>query len=417
MAQEDWAEWIEPWSWTVEAKNTSTKNIAQPSCASTSTMLSGFAIDNASEVAALIIGTIITLCLVQRERSDFKKYYWYIAVAEGIFNAVLWLVSNLITAHFIQRATGYQDVPREELMLLFCTRPSILMALSVLTLLIPLFEKWGPFDTEQSQLKTIRRKSNEVRQYLAQAVLSNLIYAALVQILAAVYIFKAANAGRLKDFYHVGNLTPYWRGVPTQIMYAGAILWTSMFIPSVLSLAILIPFMAQKVKHEGREQKRKLKKKKWLNRFFRYIAYLEAERDHEIELRQKEEAENGEETTHTFMAWLRFKSIGVLQIFQPVYLAFYQLFYEEWLFVAEHTETEQQAITEGSVRSSESMTEREVLEEISVQRLQDELETKRVDFNEANRKRLTYIVLALWTINYIGQWLFWSGFVESMGSR
>ncbi|KAI4215249.1 MAG: hypothetical protein LQ351_002148 [Letrouitia transgressa] len=291
------------------------------------------------------------------------------------------------------------------------------MALSVLTLIIPFFEKWGPFDTEESRQRTLRRKSNEVKQYLAQAVLSSLRYAVLVQILAAVYMFKAANADQLKGFYHVGNLTPYWRGLSSQIMYAGALLWTIVFIPSVLSLAILAPFIAQKAKHEGgRERKRKLRKG-LLNHFFRYIAYLEAERDHEIELRQKEATENGETTSCTFMAWLRFEFIGVLQIFQPAYLAFYQLFYEEWLFVAEETETEQQAITEEGVRSSESITDREVLEEIGVLRLQDELNTRRMDLNEASRKLFTYIVLAFWIINYTGQWLFWFGFVQSMGSR
>lgn len=70
-------------------------------------MLSVFAIDNASEFMALVIGTLITLYLAQRKRSDFKKFYWYFAVIEGLFNAALWLVSNLITAHFIQRAPGY----------------------------------------------------------------------------------------------------------------------------------------------------------------------------------------------------------------------------------------------------------------------------------------------------------------------
>ncbi|MCJ1274944.1 hypothetical protein MMC21_002743 [Puttea exsequens] len=295
-----------------------------------------------------------------------------------------------------------------------------------------------------------------------------------MQTLGAAYFFKTARAGHLKGFYLTGHLSPYSRGVPAWMMYAGALLWTILYFLTIFFVVTLEFVMAEKVRHEAQELGQRL-----FEPTFRKINDLLVERESyrtqhaensaqehgqrlfeptfrktntwlfERESHRTQHAGNatqkfeqrlfepafskanklstGRESSRTPEAGnlrarrtletrVRYHMIGVIEFLSPTYLWVYAWLYERWSGFSDEPTTEDEEI--------ENQRALEALDRLAERRGMGMLHRKAhitrprsVDSDHPVRNGLTTIVIGLWVLTYISQWLFWAGFVESMGPR
>ena len=402
MAKEDWDEWRQPWNWTVPAKNTSVLNVGQPQCAPTWAFLQNFLFDNVIELVAFAICAGLTIYAARQRRFEpvdltwcwlIFTGNWYWGIVTGMGSVVVKLVANVIATNAIYKASEYQGAHFGETILFLFTSPSLTMILCAAGFLIPLFEE-----------HLLQRRLNEIRQYLATVTLSFATTAIFLQTISAACMFKTARAGHVKGFYHNGSLTPYWQGKPAQIMYAGALLWTNCYFFSLIFLGLLGLLMAIRVDDEA-----------WA-RIIHYVhgqvSDLLDSRENGIESRRQQHIQRIE-ANRQFENWLSSRIIGslrsiALQVSRRVFGVH-----------SGATDQVQEEEDEELRRFNEEIAEIRTLRVRLGELYHEALAERRnwTDSAEILRIWATFLVLGVVIVTYICQWLFWVGFVESMGSR
>jgi len=250
MAKEDWEEWIEPWNWTLQLQNTTTEQFAsEPSCDSSS-LLWSLGIENFTKVAGFIANAVFALffkvVLGKNWGPIDKRYHWWAAILGGVSDYISTFSGNIGTALILWNTPGYQNTPPGQLILLLSSRPSVLGALCSIGIVAIIFE-----DGRYGSARTSRLEHSRLRQWAADTAASLAICELLLQISGSAYLGRTANVGRKKNFFHIGHLTPFWRGSEAQRMYAGGLIWT-IFSPFTILVLLLVAYLqVQKLYHEG----------------------------------------------------------------------------------------------------------------------------------------------------------------------
>ena len=395
MARDDWHEWIEPWNWTVTT-------IPYQSCASRFDFLSGFMIDNIVEAASFLFFTGFSILILHYNGPNDDNVKLWEAVSAGMSSLLMILIGNILSAKAIAKRLQTPSFPQGELFLLFCTSPSLLMILCTVQFLISRSEK-------KYLSRYLSAAPKEIRQDLAKAVISLATTAIFLQIFAAIFMFRTAIIGTRKNFYHANNLTPFWLGKSTQTMYAGALLWIVLFFFTIMFLCLLWWYMVNKLKHEVSEKKRKRRKRVFktdeesLKEKYRDIDARNEELMEEIRKRQNSADKFRDVVRSTLRA-------GII----PGYAIFYENEPEPNL---PHGATEEERSLANRYEQEATEIERELYNVIQDRELANQLEPKRYDYTEVERNTLTSFVLGLGILSFITQWLFWVGYVDSMGDR
>ena len=454
-------------------------NVPQPHCFGPSATLITLMIQDVVELLAFIVVT----CIVRRLRkflhpSDVKRRF--ASIVAGLTSALTVLAGNLVAAYLIGRSHGYQDVPKGELMLLLNSQPGVFMLLCTLGGVYILSKVNRQADTPAEARDS--REQDKFGQYLASVTCSNAITAAIMQTMSAVYIFRAARAGDRKGFYHAGNSTPFWRGVPAQYMYAGALLWTIMYFFTMITLVAFANLMLVSIRASaGRPTHERKSYRYFLTPIFSVINFLahenakrdppppvtrEALEDPESEPTVETDLEKADASSvaethsqhsdpmahtpltqtpsnpplrgetglrgrfHRYRGRLIAWSLRPMTRHESSYL---------WTYIrlVEGLQGELPNDAPAPLRIEHERRRRwlenhfDYLHELANDRTDAETDTE-VDAEVADlirrQRRVTpvtqqailagsIILLILWTLTYIGQWLFWAGFVKSMGQK
>ena len=432
MAKEDWEEWIEPWNWTVRAANF-TSNGTQHTCSKPSHILDSFLIDNMTDLGGFLAGVALTICAALFSGPLVEDYYRWIAFAGGIGSWLVWFGSNLLTAKTIRDVQGYEGVPFGDLTMLLCTRPNLYMVFSGLGLMIRYFED-GRMSTMLPFVENPQgSQAYKIRQYFAKVALTYATTGTLVQIMAAVYLFRTTNAGKLKNFYHNSSLTPYWRGASAQMMYSSALVWVILLLPTLGLLIGLGYFMGEKMQletfrqdHASSERVRKMvedklkEEAKVIQARRREITARQEKLAEEIKLadeiqaRHREQERRQQELDNPVIAnsWFWARVLGARQLlFSPLYSR------------VDH-QREELAQSEASISEEQRVADEEVMNVIFRQQKLKNInnwvlatQPEKLDQHISRRNNVAISVIVLGVLSYILQWLFWAGFLESMGDR
>ncbi|KAH6677328.1 hypothetical protein B0J14DRAFT_636039 [Halenospora varia] len=249
MAQEDWQEWIEPWNWTVQTRNTSA-DIQKPSdrvtCQAPSRFLGLFFLDNASSVLSTIIMTFMKSTLVAKRdknrlfkflASQVKPPHWFKSVFWGTVTAAVQIGLNFANAARVQQYSGFHHVPTVRLGLLYCSRPSLNWFPVVVAFFPPSF-----------------LQSHKERAIWADVGYTAAVCELLMQAFGSVTFGMTADLGRQRLFYIPKYLYPFWRGKPAVHMYVGALFWLMgciIIIPFWLIVAFLLGSILKFAHHAG----------------------------------------------------------------------------------------------------------------------------------------------------------------------
>jgi hypothetical protein len=256
MAELDWEEWILPWNWTVRAENSSTVTVPPSHCSRTPLALLAFAAENVLFLTFGVVMAILKLAWIRGREKDIpwviwvhrkchvltylNFWSWPVKIWRWVRNrqedpdnriprwttSVLWSVLmtslqvgfNFASAYIIKRTPGYQNVPVGRLAILFCCRPRLAWLACALDLI------------DQEELK--RRFHFESEGYLKKAQLAlgsvgigSAISEMTLQASSAYYMGLTANTGRIRGFYLLHHLRPFWKGRDARHMYLGALFW------------------------------------------------------------------------------------------------------------------------------------------------------------------------------------------------
>lgn len=121
----------------------------------------------------------------------------------GVLHALGIVASSIWSAAIIHNTPGYQHVSIVRLALLFCARPRMVWMTCLLILKSP--------------------------ELFVNAALSVALAEWILQVVGACYLFSTTNTGRVRDFYHLNHLTPFWRGYDAHVMYSGSLFWAVVF--------------------------------------------------------------------------------------------------------------------------------------------------------------------------------------------
>jgi hypothetical protein len=261
MAMLDWEEWLLPWNWTVRAENTSTVTVAPSQCSQTPHALLAFAGENILFLLFAIGLSVLKLVYIHGRQEKWpwvekfnkfchpltylkfwqwrKKFKKWRQRREGSIVEeeessllppadfrVLWSVlmtglqvgGNFLSAYLIRRTRGYQHVPIWRLALLFCCRPR-------LSWLACLLELIGPRTLRRVFNITDQRYVKKAEASLRSIGIGSAFSEFVLQGISSYYMVTTANIGRLRGFYLLHHLRPYWRGGDAQAMYLGALFW------------------------------------------------------------------------------------------------------------------------------------------------------------------------------------------------
>lgn len=364
------------------------------------------------ELVSFVGLTVISLLIARHKGGDFKDVKRRtVTVASGAFGAALLVVGNYVSALLIARALRPTSVPVGELTLLLCTRPSLFMLFCGLGFLLIVLEDKGSYHLSQLPGTVGQLRSDKIRQYLANVCGANAVTAAIMQNIGAAYYFPVVSAGSRKQFYYSGHLRPYWRGVPAQMMYAGALLWVIQYFFTIIFLIIFLYGMLEKIYDVAGERNRDRKLfRLLLNPLFRWI--------NNRSVKKKAMTESGSDLT--FGGRMKLQLFRILAVARPLYLRLYALLYE---LPREKTLVETPTEEEKAAHDDASRAHGEYLQSIGLEHLH--LRALAKGFHGRDVKNLdsyflmffTFGVVSAWVPTYISQWLFWAGFVESMGPK
>jgi hypothetical protein len=204
-----------PWQWQVKNNQNATvgANATSPGCPSTQAKLGSFAAIN---VVVFIVAAIVGRRQVVHRitfRRWGKKGDHSAVVFTAFLSVTLNLVANLINATLIRRNPGYRHINIGNLLLLWSSRPRL---------------AWGA-----GLLAKVEKE--EYTSLAASAILAEVI----LQMIGSVYIGITGNWARRYHFYlahHLDNV-PHKRDA--LVMYGGALLWLVS-----IGLAAIMAFLA-----------------------------------------------------------------------------------------------------------------------------------------------------------------------------
>ncbi|KAK3384589.1 hypothetical protein B0T24DRAFT_674338 [Lasiosphaeria ovina] len=247
MAPLDWAEWIEPWNWTVVPSDAALRQ----RCQSTTEMMVSFVADNLVSVAETILEIGFFWALLQvpslNRLASRKVHKWGRSVIGGAQYGASFVLSNFYTAWKWRATPGYSDIPVGFLGLVLCARPS---AVGIICFLDLVFSGW--LAEKISRLRGYAHPALAVpagqdyretpawlqaRQFLANWALTMSVAEIIIQIMSMYSLYKTTNEGRLRGFYSLDALLPYWHGSEALRMYGGALMHCIFSWLSLLSLA------------------------------------------------------------------------------------------------------------------------------------------------------------------------------------
>jgi hypothetical protein len=253
MDQRDWWEWELPWNWTVQAENTSSVIVPQPTCPATPLYFGLFFIENGVLLVFYVIFAALKLLWIKGKLAknpsvmEMSKYFKPLnrlkkriaklftgnsesteagAVIETVVTACimcgLQLGFNFASAYIIRATPGYEHVPAPLLALLFCARPRLGWVICLLARLPnPILEDVFHLRTH---MEVVAGKAT-----ISRVAISSAISEIVMQCLGSYSLGRTAHVGVTRGFYLVGHLWPYWRGRNARIMYLGALFWLISF--------------------------------------------------------------------------------------------------------------------------------------------------------------------------------------------
>ena len=268
MAVADWQEWIEPWNWTVEPQNKTTKTFIITGCNTSKGTLLAFFADNIVSIGSAITETFVVwfLCICGIPAAMKKVKDPGRALFSGFTTGAFFVMSNFATAILWWRTAGYENISIGRVGLHLCSRPSILGILCFVSLFSDGIAKEAQW-SERDRVKDVRRQIHRFarklqfwkrhppetleqedyelgngRQKAAKLLATfalNISFGELtLQIMTQVAVWQAALAGGGRGFLKPSNLLPYYRGAPAYRMYAGALMHCIMTFLSVPSLVL-----------------------------------------------------------------------------------------------------------------------------------------------------------------------------------
>ena len=412
MAMEDWEEWIEPFNWTVRVEDStvesSSNQILEPAnCQHASLYLGLFALENFGIVILAVGFGFFRYRFIrwneEKSREELRQQlhaepgrekirvrrgfiHWLLQKALGGNSRIMpvvvglsWLGlelgANFVNAAIIHGSPGYGHVPLAQLALLFCSRPSIAF--------IPCFAGFlldSSFASEAGQ------------DIFADIAWSAALREFVMQVLGGIYLGRTGNIGRIKGFYLLGHLRPYWHGKDAYRMYVGALLWligSPGLVPfwgavTVIFFAVFMTFRkARQIEDYGNRLIRRALKKGLKNKG----------------PRTQRSFEKFQSLSHKYMparlgTWI---SGNILQSRVLLFLNGHVIKgqYAPWVVIKKYNQKRDEILAK-KYEKGETPTARW--------------------FDKLRAPIMAFMVL-IGLAAYIAQWLFWDGLVKSMGNR
>lgn len=374
----------------------------------------------------------------------------------ALLPAGAWLFGNYFSAWLWLRWPGYDDTSLGLLGLLLCSRPSIAALVCIVGLLSSRRVE-PPSDAPYSTTGGPRRvrvttgDSDGTRkaldQFLAQVALKLALSELIIQMSGIAIFWWATIVGDRKGFFRARNLTPFWRGREAMIMYGAAL---SHVVLCIFSLTILVLASISHAKNLERSSIRYTKTRarrilqELIDHFRDYEANPQSHPSRSIEraarLTKQWELMKllrlGDASNHSegffLKSWNGVRRLfgrspeqGPEQVPELPPPTEYQLpiFRVKWIssLVLSHPLLANMLTKSGVQLVSGPVQEPSVEIAQFRQRLQVDAEAKIREPWHDDRKpweEITVIISIVFVIiNYISQWVFWAGFVYSMGER
>ncbi|KAF2489951.1 hypothetical protein BU16DRAFT_544294 [Lophium mytilinum] len=241
MAKDDWAEWIQPWNWTVQARN-STSDVQKASkavkCQHPSRYIGLLFVDNFAAVLGIILLGLFKSLAISRSAQDRRNLVWRFLASKpgpvtqsilmGFVTAGINVVMNFANAYKIHHYSGYHHVPLVRLWLLFCSRPTLNWLPVVLGLPFSgLFQNIHARDTWLDIAST--------------AAISEL----LMQGFGTFTFWNATHLGVKRHFYLRNTLRQFWHGTNAHQMYIGSLLWVMGCLVIIPTWLFVLAFIVQ----------------------------------------------------------------------------------------------------------------------------------------------------------------------------
>lgn len=391
MAKEDWEEWIQPWNWTVRPLNSTNQPTLSPQCPSASSFLWHIFTENFISIIFLILEALVRLYYPKKKGKGslparLWKWLWHkLPITRGIDldliqwfftgtgSAIVIIGSNVWTAIIIHKTAGYHHVSIIRLAAIFCARPRINWMGCLLIL-----------------------KSNEV---FVNAALSLALTEYVLHLVAAYCYIFTTNTGRVRDFYRVNHLRPFWQGSHAHVMYSGSLFWTTVFFLFLVAFGVFLGF--------GKAFLRILKS-------FQQAIQRKARQD-QAKQQQAEEAAIVNllplwlrEWSHSQIIRLREIVAGIpVPHHSPLVMALDQA--NEWFYISERVSGQPYL-----------KLQQHDLEPIGrgIAPTQGLHEHRLLIRRERDRYKITVAVaFFMGMLTFASQWMFWDGFVKSSGDR
>jgi hypothetical protein len=262
MAEQDWAEYILPWNYTVAPQGVNSHNQQLvPECSKTPWYLGVFFLENMFFLSCAILFGVVRLRwikLKENNRDPIQRLFWwrknsrkehnhpgiltqsflgaYLPIMVGVFLAGIQIGFAMASARIIRNHEGYGQTNVSHLGLLFCSRPR----LTWLACVLGLFRRSLP-----RRYFKMRHSRTAAKAVLAGVAVSSTVSEGIMQIVGIYYMSITADSGRHKGFYAPNHLTPYWKGRDAMIMYAGALMWLIACFPILLIWPLLAMYHAK----------------------------------------------------------------------------------------------------------------------------------------------------------------------------
>jgi hypothetical protein len=262
MAEQDWAEYILPWNYTVAPQGVDSHNKQLiPECSKTPWYLGVFFVENIFFLACTILFGVVRLRwikLKEKNRDPIRRLFWwrkdpkeednhpgfltqsflgaYLPIMVGVILAGVQVGFAMASAKIIRNHEGYGQTKVGHLGLLFCSRPR----LTWLACVLGLFRRSLP-----RRYFKMRHSRTAAKAVLAGVAVSSTVSEGIMQIVGLYYMAITADSGRHKGFYAPNHLTPYSKGSEALIMYAGALMWLIACFPILLIWPLLAMYHAR----------------------------------------------------------------------------------------------------------------------------------------------------------------------------
>jgi hypothetical protein len=134
-AQDDWAEWIEPWNWTFRYQSSSGESLqleTSPRCAPPPTVLSLLWIENPAEIGAMVLDLIASWIFTMRGPGGWPNLLCF--PGKGKFSDTLvmalgtlsfWIAAGVAGAVTAHNTSGYSEFPTLDYFFLHCTHSTL----------------------------------------------------------------------------------------------------------------------------------------------------------------------------------------------------------------------------------------------------------------------------------------------------